>query len=80
LINTRRDIPADRLVRAWPKRAGRPRGGELANWNVVQGTLGDLDLGNAANVRKDWEAFRRENGMAQPAQSPNPRRPIKTEA
>jgi hypothetical protein len=74
------DEQADRLVRAWPKHAGRPRGGELANWNVILHILGDLDLGKSANVRKDWEAFRRENGMARPSQSPKPRRRIKPQA
>lgn len=74
------DEQADLLVRAWPKRAGRPRGGEVANWNVILHTLRDLDLGTSANVRKDWEAFRRENGMARPPQSPKPRRRIKPQA
>jgi hypothetical protein len=74
------DDQADRLVRAWRKRAGRPRGGELANWNVVQDILGDLGLGTSANVRKDWESFRRENGMARLPESSEPRPRIKTEA
>jgi hypothetical protein len=58
------DEQADRLIRAWSKRAGRPRGGEVASWKVITDILGELGLGRSANVRKDWEAFRRENGIA----------------
>jgi hypothetical protein len=74
------DEQADRLVRAWWKRAGRPPGGEVANWKVILHILGELDLGRSANVRKDWERFRRENGMAPPPQPPKPRRPTKPKA
>jgi hypothetical protein len=74
------DEQADRLVRAWSKRAGRPHGGELANWKVILDILGELDLGRSANVRKDWERFRRENGMAPAPKPPKPRRRTKPKA
>ncbi len=74
------DEQADRLVRAWWKRAGRPPSGEVANWKVILDILGELDLGRSANVRKDWERFRRENGMAPPPQPPKPRRRTKPKA
>jgi hypothetical protein len=58
------DEQIDRLVQAWPKRAGRPRGGQPASWDIITDVLTDLGLGGTANVRKAWEAFRRENGMS----------------
>jgi hypothetical protein len=58
------DEHAERLVRAWPKSAGRPRGGEPSSWAVIRSVLAELDLGESENARKDWEAFRRESGFA----------------
>jgi hypothetical protein len=73
VASTLTDEQAERLVRAWPKSAGRPPDGERANWGVIVQILADLGLGRSANVRKDLEAFRRENGTAPPARWPTPR-------
>ncbi|MGO9834573.1 MAG: hypothetical protein ACLP1X_10180 [Polyangiaceae bacterium] len=56
------DDQAARLVEVWPKQAGRPRGGGTANWDVIRHTLVDLGL-DSAHVQKEWEAFRRRNGL-----------------
>jgi hypothetical protein len=37
------DEQAERLAHAWPKHAGRPRRGRVANWDVISRTLVDLD-------------------------------------
>lgn len=53
------DEQAERLVGAWPKRAGRPRDGRLANWEVIRHVLIELGLGTIADLGKEWKAFRR---------------------
>lgn len=68
------DEEAERLVGVWPKRAGRPQDGETASWKVISKVLGDLGLGGPADMRKDWESFRRENGMTQSPRSPKGQR------
>lgn len=74
------DEQADRLVRVWPKRAGRPQRGEIASWKVISNILGDIGLGGPADMRKDWEAFCRENGMIRPPRSPKGQRSTKRQA
>jgi hypothetical protein len=64
------DAQAERLVEMWPERTGRPRRGHLASWDVISQILVDLRLGGSANVRKDWEKFRRENRMVPLPKSP----------
>ena len=66
------DEQATGLVEAWPKQPGRPRHGNLASWDSIAQILVDLQLGGSANIRKDWEKFRRENAMVQQPQSPKP--------
>jgi hypothetical protein len=68
------DAQAERLAEMWPERAGRPRRGHLASWDVISQILVDLQLGGSANVRKDWEKFRRENRMQPLPKSPKPDR------